>query len=31
MISKADERRKCKNVKIEKGRKNYRRLSNELK
>ena len=31
MISKMDERRKWKNVKTEEGRKNYRRLRNELK
>jgi hypothetical protein len=31
MISKIDERRKLKNVNTEEGRKNYRRLSNELK
>jgi len=31
MISKMDERRKWKNVNIEEGRKNYRRLRNELK
>jgi len=30
-ISKMDERRKWKNVNIEEGRKNYRRLRNELK
>jgi hypothetical protein len=31
MISKMDERRKSKNVNTEEGRKNYRRLRNELK
>jgi len=31
MISKMDERRKWKNVNTEEGRKNYRRLRNELK
>jgi hypothetical protein len=31
MISKMDERRKWKNVNNEEGRKNYRRLRNELK
>jgi type I site-specific restriction endonuclease len=31
MVSKMDERRKWKNVNIEEGRKNYRRLRNELK
>jgi len=31
MISKMDERRKWKNVSTEEGRKNYRRLRNELK
>ena len=31
MISKMDERRNWKNVNIEKGRRNYRRLRNELK
>ena len=31
MISNMDERRKWKNVNIEEGRKNYRRLRNELK
>jgi hypothetical protein len=31
MIGKMDERRKWKNVNTEKGRKNYRRLRNELK
>jgi hypothetical protein len=31
MISKMDERRKWKNVNIKEGRKNYRRLRNELK
>jgi len=31
MISKMDERRKWKNVNTEEGRRNYRRLSNELK
>jgi hypothetical protein len=31
MISKMDERRKRKNVNIEEGRKNYKRLRNELK
>ena len=31
MISKMDERRKRKNVNTEEGRRNYRRLSNELK
>ena len=31
MISKMDERRKWKNVNTEKGRRNYRRLRNELK
>jgi len=31
MISKMDERRKLKNVNTEEGRKNYRRLRNELK
>jgi hypothetical protein len=31
MISKMDERRKWKNFKTEEGRKNYRRLRNELK
>jgi uncharacterized membrane-anchored protein len=31
MISKMDERRKWKNVNKEEGRKNYRRLRNELK
>ena len=31
MISKMDERRKWKNVNIEEGRRNYRRLRNELK
>ena len=31
MISKMDERRKRKNVNTEEGRKNYRRLRNELK
>jgi hypothetical protein len=31
MISKMDERRKWKNVNNEEGRKNYRRLKNELK
>jgi len=31
MISKMDERRKWKNVKTEEGRRNYRRLRNELK
>ena len=31
MMSKLDERRKWKNVNTEKGRKNYRRLRNELK
>jgi hypothetical protein len=31
MISKIDERRKWKNVNIEEGRRNYRRLRNELK
>jgi hypothetical protein len=31
MISKMDERRKCKNVNTGEGRKNYRRLRNELK
>jgi hypothetical protein len=31
MISKMDERRKCKNVNNEEGRKNYRRLTDELK
>ena len=30
MISKMDERRKWKNVNTEKGRKNYRRLRNDL-
>jgi len=30
MISKMDERRKWKNVNAEEGRKNYRRLRNEL-
>ena len=31
MISKMDERRKWKNVNTEEGRRNYRRLRNELK
>jgi hypothetical protein len=31
MINKYDERRKWKNVNNEEGRKNYRRLRNELK
>jgi type I site-specific restriction endonuclease len=31
MISKVDERRRWKNVNTEEGRKNYRRLRNELK
>jgi hypothetical protein len=31
MISKMNERRKCKNVNTEEGRKNYRRVRNELK
>jgi hypothetical protein len=31
MISKTDERRKWKNLNNEEGRKNYRRLGNELK
>jgi hypothetical protein len=31
MISKMDERRRWKNVNTEEGRKNYRRLRNELK
>ena len=31
MISKMDERRKRKNVNTEEGRRNYRRLRNELK
>jgi len=31
MISKMEERRKWKNVNTEEGRKNYRRLRNELK
>ena len=31
MISKMDERRKWKNVNTEQGRRNYRRLRNELK
>jgi len=31
MISKMDERRKWKNVNNEEGRKNYRKLRNELK
>jgi hypothetical protein len=31
MISKMDERRKWKNVNNEEGRRNYRRLRNELK
>jgi hypothetical protein len=31
MFSKIDERKKWKNVNIEEGRKNYRRLRNELK
>jgi len=31
MLSKMDERRKLKNVNVEEGRKNYRRLRNELK
>jgi hypothetical protein len=31
MISKMDERRQWKNVNTEEGRKNYRRLRNELK
>jgi len=31
MISKMDERRKCKNVNTEEGRGNYRRVRNELK
>jgi hypothetical protein len=31
MISKMDEQRKWKNVSIEEGKKNYRRLRNELK
>jgi type I site-specific restriction endonuclease len=31
MISKMDERREWKNVNTEKGRRNYRRLRNELK
>ena len=31
MICKMDERRKWKNVNTEEGRKNYRRLRNELK
>jgi len=31
MISKMDERRKWKNVNSEEGRKNYRKLRNELK
>ena len=31
MISKMDERRKWKNVYTDEGRRNYRRLSNELK
>ena len=31
MISKMDERRKCKSVNTEEGMKNYRRLRNELK
>jgi len=31
MISKMDEQRKCKNVYTDEGRRNYRRLSNELK
>jgi len=31
MISKMDERMKWKNVNTEDGRRNYRRLSNELK
>jgi hypothetical protein len=31
MISKMAERRKWKNVNIEEGRRNYRRLRNELK
>jgi hypothetical protein len=31
MISKMDERRNWKNVNTEEGRKNYRRLRNELK
>jgi len=31
MISKMDERRKWKNVNTERGRKNYRRLRNNLK
>jgi type I site-specific restriction endonuclease len=31
MMSKIDDRRKWKNVNTEEGRKNYRRLRNELK
>jgi type I site-specific restriction endonuclease len=31
MISKMDERRRWKNINTEEGRKNYRRLRNELK
>jgi hypothetical protein len=31
MISKMDERRKWKNVNTEEGRRNYRRVRNELK
>jgi len=31
MISKMDERRKWKNVNVEEGRKNYRKLREELK
>jgi len=31
MISKMDERRKCKNVNTKESRKNHRRLRNELK
>jgi hypothetical protein len=31
MISKMDERRKWKNVNTEEGRRNYRRLRNDLK